>query len=209
MEPLDKIHARLVETSTGCLEWTGKRTAKGYGLFKISGKWVRIHRLVLEAKAGPLGDLCALHTCDNPPCCNAEHLYAGTAANNNRDTLRRGRRSRGGVPNAKVRREDVPVIRARWRAGESQAVIGCDFGITGSQVSRIVRGRAWGGVPGAVGGKEAGVLTGPRHAKLRPADIAAMRELHSSGSTFAALGRRFGVHASTVVRGLSSVGVGE
>lgn len=162
MELLVKIHARLTETANGCREWGGKRSTKGYGLIKIGGRWVRVHRLVLEAKVGPLGELQACHRCDNPPCCNEEHLYAGTATDNVRDMVRRGRARmvppQVDKPNAKVRREDVSVIRQRWRAGETQTEIGREFGITGAAVSLIVRGLSWPDVTGAVGGEEARMI---------------------------------------------------
>lgn len=51
------------------------------------------HRWALEHSLGrPLAaDESALHRCDNPPCVNPLHLYAGTQADNMQDCTRRGR----------------------------------------------------------------------------------------------------------------------
>jgi hypothetical protein len=35
--------------------------------------------------------LYVLHHCDNPPCCNPLHLYAGTQRQNIHDAIARGR----------------------------------------------------------------------------------------------------------------------
>lgn len=51
------------------------------------------HRWLLgHLRGAPLqpGEV-ACHYCDNPPCCNARHLYVGTQADNIRDAMVRGR----------------------------------------------------------------------------------------------------------------------
>lgn len=42
------------------------------------------------------------HKCDNPSCCNIEHLEIGTAKDNARDKVKRNR-SRKGIPNLSAR----------------------------------------------------------------------------------------------------------
>ena len=49
------------------------------------------HRIALILSSGKQLQLCALHTCDNPPCCNPAHLYWGTHLQNAKDRGDRGR----------------------------------------------------------------------------------------------------------------------
>jgi hypothetical protein len=75
-----------------CWVWTGAVDAHGYGRINVDGKSTKVGRvsLVLSGVEVPTG-LGALHTCDNPPCVNPAHLYAGTQRDNARDAIERGR----------------------------------------------------------------------------------------------------------------------
>lgn len=75
-----------------CIEWTGATNGAGYGVRRINGRNVLVHRYVYEQECGPIPDGLELrHTCDNPPCYNTEHLIPGTHAENMRDMVERGR----------------------------------------------------------------------------------------------------------------------
>ena len=87
----ERLAARLVRTDSGCLEWTGA-TLKGYGQIGDGGKILYTHRVAYELAYGPLPDgMNACHTCDNPPCCEPEHLFAGTTLDNTLDMIAKGR----------------------------------------------------------------------------------------------------------------------
>jgi HNH endonuclease len=80
-----------------CWEWTGGRFGPGYGALsrdRESGP-APAHRLSYEFAYGPIHDgLHVLHRCDNPPCVNPAHLWAGTHDDNMADRHAKGR-SRG------------------------------------------------------------------------------------------------------------------
>lgn len=83
----DKVH----KTET-CWEWSGQRTAQGYGRIKIGLQPVVAHRWMWEQEYGPIPDgTLVCHHCDNPPCVRPEHLFLGTHADNAHDRNYKGR----------------------------------------------------------------------------------------------------------------------
>lgn len=60
---------------TGCWEWPGERTSKGYGRAPMNGKRRRVHRVVYEHFVGPIPAGADLHhRCHNTVCANFEHV---------------------------------------------------------------------------------------------------------------------------------------
>lgn len=82
-----------------CWPWVRVSDKHGYGRLWIGsrtdGSLQRIgaHVLAYRLTHGdpPPDKPCILHTCDNPPCCNPKHLWAGTQADNNADSAKKGR----------------------------------------------------------------------------------------------------------------------
>jgi len=130
-----------------CWEWTGYRKPSGYGWRSNTpgkARWAFAHRLAyfLHFKVDP-GELCVLHKCDNPPCCNPNHLFLGDRDANNKDRMRKGRGNRWlnrRHPNKKVDLVVGNEIRKRWDNGEKQRLIALDLNLSISTVNRAVRG---------------------------------------------------------------------
>lgn len=90
------------------------------------------------------------HSCDNPPCVNPAHLFLGTLSDNTQDALSKGRWSRTPThwgetsPKAKLSSAEVAEIRLRYAAGEAyQRELGEEYGVSQTQIGRIVRGVRW------------------------------------------------------------------
>jgi HNH endonuclease len=78
----------------GCWEWTASCDSSGYGHLRITKPkvgFIRPHRWVLEQQGIDLTGLEVLHKCDNPKCCNPDHLTAGTHSENLKDMFNKNR----------------------------------------------------------------------------------------------------------------------
>lgn len=86
---VDRIFNRVKETpgnlSTPCWEFEGAKDIQGYGAIGCHGKKRNAHRIVfLHFGGNPKLD--AHHKCDNPPCCNPDHLEGLTRKQHARAT---------------------------------------------------------------------------------------------------------------------------
>jgi hypothetical protein len=82
-EVVSRFFARVIKnTDTRCWGWSGA-LRNGYSYLDIDGRKIRGHRLSWEIHNGPIPDgMMVLHHCDNPPCCNPDHLKLGDAYQN-------------------------------------------------------------------------------------------------------------------------------
>jgi hypothetical protein len=85
-----------VDAQTGCWVWQGALVTSGYGMVSVAGRDWRTHRLAWATTHGPIpSGLLVCHHCDNPPCCNPDHLFLGTVQDNADDAVRKGRTASG------------------------------------------------------------------------------------------------------------------
>lgn len=90
-ECLQRFLSYVVDRESGCREWTAG-TSEGYGTFTIDGRTYRAHRVAYRYFVGEIPEgLMILHSCDNRLCVNPDHLSAGTALDNTRDMIAKGR----------------------------------------------------------------------------------------------------------------------
>lgn len=127
---------------TDCWLWAGPLKSDGYGaIFYSTGKHKLAHRVAYELFHGPIPEgLSICHHCDNPPCCNPNHLYAGDHVDNARDMVVRGRSAKG-KPGwwTKLSADQVHDIRCRYAGGGvSMSTLSHEFAVSETHIWRII-----------------------------------------------------------------------
>lgn len=134
--------------ATPCIEFQGYRNEHGYGQVNrlIDGQWRRVyvHREAWEKEHGPLAeDEKVLHSCDNPPCFNVEHLFVGTQMDNLTDMKSKGRQAKGSaVRNSRLTESDVVAIRKMLSEGATQKSVANMYGVC-RQTIGYVKNYGW------------------------------------------------------------------
>jgi len=136
-----------IKNDDECWEWKASLDQCGYGQFRVNGIYIGAHRVAYELTYGKIEDnLCALHTCDNPPCCNPFHLKKGTRADNTNDMIIKGRWN-GGVGSknglSKLTESDVIEIRHKRELGYTIISLADEYGVTHTSISRICLKHTW------------------------------------------------------------------
>lgn len=137
---------RCDASENGCLVWRGAKNSSGYGVFRKKGKNFYAHRAAWECRNGAIPEgRVVCHCCDNPACCNPEHMFIGSQRENLSDMVQKGRSAKGvGHSQAKLTDEQVVKIRERFAAGgATHAEVARDFGISREAVGQIVRRQRW------------------------------------------------------------------
>ena len=150
----ERFWSHVLKTDT-CWLWQKGRTSTGYGSFKITRtRGIKAHRFVYELTYGPIpAGLFVCHHCDVPLCVRPDHLFLGTAGDNLRDMVRKGRHystvhpeMRSGERSGMAKLTDAKVreIRALHATGQvSMYRLAKDFGVTQRVIHLVVRRLAW------------------------------------------------------------------
>ncbi len=144
-----KIMNRTIRKN--CWEWQGKINESGYGCFQENMDKKRIylsaHRVSYEEYVGKISEgMCVLHRCDNPKCCNPEHLWLGTPQDNVKDRQNKGRGadSRGEKhARCKLTEIDVLKIRKMFSDGIMQKDIAKIYNLHNVSISDICTRKNW------------------------------------------------------------------
>jgi hypothetical protein len=131
-----------------CWPWLGGQKGNGYGQFNPKeGTSIVASRMAWILTHGKISrKLHVCHKCDNPICCNPNHLFPGTPSQNLQDAINKGRHwTTNGErrKNHKLNYLDVLQIRALVGGGISRRKVAKQFGVSHSTVVTVVNRRAW------------------------------------------------------------------
>lgn len=148
MTPEERLLSkRVIDTATGCWNWTGHVGNHGYGVIRHRfPKKVTTHRLSAHLFLGMDldSDLCVLHRCDNRICFNPEHLFLGTREMNQKDMAAKGRSASGErSASAKLTVDLVRDIKDLIRSGERDSVIARKYKMNPESIRQIRLGNNW------------------------------------------------------------------
>lgn len=165
-----RFWAKVKQTTTEgeCWLWTGAQEEKGYGRFRVNQRTQsQAHRVafMLTHARWPRSDRMILHSCDNPACCNPDHLREGTAADNNQETVAKGRNRWGragreywreGKPSENILRGssklsewDVREIRRKAKEGDPFKCLATQYKVSITTIRDCVRRRTFAWVVGS------------------------------------------------------------
>ncbi len=114
----------------------------GYGSMSVGRSHISGHRYSYELHIGEIKkDEGVFHHCDNPPCCNPDHLFSGPMIDNCIDMAKKLRGTN------KLEKHQVLIIYEN-KDNEIQSVLAKRFGITREVISKIQTGANWGWLTG-------------------------------------------------------------
>jgi hypothetical protein len=134
----------------GCWIWQGSKDKLGYGRFN-PGKPSRpflIHHFAWNEIYGRFPKDCLLHHCDNPSCCNPDHLFEGSRKDNVDDMIAKGRMPRGEKRgHAKLNPRKVLRILQLVKSERSMCSIARQYNVSHHVICGIRDGVRWTHIP--------------------------------------------------------------
>ena len=121
-----------------CLIWIGAHDRDGYGKTIFKGQSFRAHRLAYLFFCGELENgKVVMHSCDNPSCCNPDHLSLGTNEENRKDSVFKKRHRFGERHHGCKISDDV--VRFILRSKDGNRILASRFSVTHQTISKIRR----------------------------------------------------------------------
>lgn len=146
-EPQQFLRAAVDPGHDECVPWPYGKHGKGYGAVWFGGSMIGAHVAVCSLVHGPKPSPSheVAHSCaGRRDCVSGRHVRWALHAANEEDKELHGTRLRGSdVPTAKLDEAAVRDIRARLRAGETQASIAAVYSVHKMTVSNIHLGKTW------------------------------------------------------------------
>lgn len=141
----------LVTEMSACWVWQGATNLKGYGRYYTGKRWglskhVVSSRLAFMFEYGVVlpGVVMVLHRCDNPPCCNPDHLFLGDAQANTTDMILKKRHAHGEANGQHVLTgAQVKEIKREVATGAHYDEVATRFGVASWTVRGIASGHRW------------------------------------------------------------------
>ena len=133
------------QSDDACWIFLGATDKDGYGQFWDGDiqLMTRAHQFSAKIHLGdcPKG-MCVCHTCDNPSCVNPNHLFYGSALDNQKDKMTKNRQTKGeSQGHSKLTNNQIEQIKAR--ANENYKVLCKEFNLVPSTIYRIWHNQSW------------------------------------------------------------------
>lgn len=196
----------IIDPVSGCWNWIGAKHDSGYGRIQIRPRLWPVHRFIYESCHGVELNrkIFVCHSCDNPACINPNHLFAGDALANNRDSVLKGRNSHGEKSKEALISSATAISIAKKEGKYSD--VAAEYGVSMSVVIQIKQGKRWKQtVP-----TELRKQSKPGYFRKLSPD--AVRSIKSSPERTAILANQFGVSQTMIrriKRGASYADIGE
>lgn len=131
-----------------CWKWLRTKDEAGYGMVNLNYVTYRSHRVAffIHNAIDPIGKF-VCHSCDNTSCCNPNHLFLGTPADNFDDMEIKGRNFIPVAENngmSKLSNGNVLKIREIFANGNiSRRQLAELYNIDYSTMCKILKNKAW------------------------------------------------------------------
>lgn len=141
----------LEKKENGCIECLSHcKDTCGYTRIWYNGKHERLFRVIYQLKNGDIPKNMVLrHTCDNPSCCNIEHLVLGTQKDNVDDMIKRQRskqrtekKSIQGIKN-KSNKLSEDAVRNIYLSNLSSYKLSKLYNVSRANIILIKKGKTW------------------------------------------------------------------